>query len=129
MSLGKEIYEELSLNTFKELQNNLNNKILVIKFGATWCKPCKTIKNTCEQWFGEMPNNVICVDIDIDECLDLYMALKTKKMVKGVPTILAYYGDVKRDQWFIPDDSVSGGDIENVNKFFERCLSKANTLA
>jgi thiol-disulfide isomerase/thioredoxin len=129
MNLGKEIYEELSLNTFKELQNNLNNKILIVKFGATWCKPCKTIKNTCEQWFGEMPNNVICVDIDIDECLDLYMALKTKKMVKGVPAILAYYGDVKRDQWYIPDDSVSGGDIENVNKFFERCLSKANTLA
>ena len=46
MNLGKEIYEELSLNTFKELQNNLNNKILIVKFGATWCKPCKTIKNT-----------------------------------------------------------------------------------
>jgi len=129
MSLGKEIYEELTLNTFKELQNNLNNKILIIKFGATWCKPCKSIKTTSERWFGEMPNNVICVDIDIDECLDLYMALKTKKMVKGIPAILAYYGDIKRDQWYIPDDSVSGGDIENVNKFFERCLSKANTLA
>jgi len=128
MSSGKEIYEELNVNNVKELQSQLSNKLLIIKFGADWCRPCKNIKSTCETWFTKMPENVICADIDIDECLDLYMALKTKKMVKGVPVLLAYYGDVTRDQWYIPDDSVSGGDIENVNKFFERCLSKANSF-
>jgi hypothetical protein len=45
-----------------------------------------------------------------------------------VPTILAFYGDVSRDQWYIPDDSVSGGNIQQVQQFFERCAAKAKTL-
>ena len=43
-------------------------------------------------------------------------------------TLLAFYGDVKRDQWYIPDDSVSGGDLTQVQQFFDRCAAKAKTL-
>ena len=124
----KEIIVELSIDNLKTLQNSLNNKILIIKFSAEWCGPCKKIKNDCNNWFNKMPSNVICIDIDIDETLDLYMALKKYKMVKGVPSILAYCCNANREQWYIPDDSVSGGDINNVNQFFERCLEKANKL-
>jgi len=125
----KELFAELTIDNVKTLQCSLNRKILIIKFGADWCRPCKAIKETCETWFTKMPENAICADIDIDESLDLYMAFKTKKMVKGVPTILAFHGDILRDHWFIPDDSVSGGDINTVNAFFERCLAKANSFA
>jgi hypothetical protein len=72
--------------------------------------------------------NIIIVDIDIDTSIDLYVQLKAKKMVKGVPTILAFAGDVKRDQWYIPDDSVSGGNEGDVKNFLNRCFMKAKTL-
>lgn len=126
--MGKEIYVELSVDNLKTIQNELNNKVLIVKFGAEWCRPCKNIKGICETWFSKLPENIICADIDIDESLDLYIALKSKKMVKGVPTILAWYGTNEREQWYIPDDSVSGGDIAQVDAFFQRCFLKANNL-
>ena len=122
------IFVELNVDNVKTLQSSLNHKVLIIKFGAEWCRPCKNIKETCETWFSKLPENIIGADIDIDECMDLYMALKTKKMVNGVPSLLAWFGDNTRDHWFIPDDSVSGGDIQQVNKFFERCFAKAKSL-
>lgn len=125
----REIYTELTVENVKTLQTSSPpNTVLIIKFGAEWCNPCKTIKNTCEEWFTKLPPNVICADIDVDACLNLFMALKTKRMVKGVPSLLAWWCsgvDKEREYWYIPDDSVSGGDISQVNAFFERCLTKA----
>ena len=62
--------------------------------------------------------------------MELYYALKTKKMVNGIPSILAYYGNVERDmnQWYIPSDSVIGGDENEVNLFFNRCQIKGATM-
>jgi thioredoxin-like negative regulator of GroEL len=102
------------------LQKNARGKVVVVKFGATWCNPCKVIKPTCEAWIRAAPANIIYADIDIDESMDLYMALKNKKMVRGVPVLLAFDCSKQRDQWYIPDDSVEGGDSEAVEKFFQR---------
>ena len=122
------IATELTPKTLGEAQNRLGNNVMIVKFGATWCSPCKKIKSTCDNCFVHLPPNVMCADIDVDDCIELYATLKRRKMVKGVPTLLAFYGDVKRAQWYIPDDSVSGGDITQVQQFFERCAAKAKTL-
>ena len=103
------------------LQKNARGKVVVVKFGATWCKPCKVIKPTCDAWIRTASScNIIYADIDIDESMDLYMAFKSKKMVRGVPVLLAFDCSKQRDQWYIPDDSVEGGDIAAVEKFFQR---------
>ena len=44
--------------------------------------------------------------------------MKTKKMIKGVPTLMAYKMGSNN---YIPDDSISGADVNEVNKFFDRC--------
>ena len=51
-------------------------------------------------------------------------------MVNGIPSILAYYGNVERDmnQWYIPSDSVIGGDENEVKLFFDRCQIKGATM-
>jgi len=122
------IATELTPKTLEEAQKRLGRKVMIVKFGATWCAPCKKIKSTCDNYFVRLSSNVVCADIDVDENIELYATLKRRKQCNGVPTILAFYGDVKRDQWFIPDDSVSGGNIEQVHKFFNRCEAKAKTL-
>jgi thiol-disulfide isomerase/thioredoxin len=132
MSLSKEvvsersIYAELEVDEFKKIQNELSNEMVIIKFGATWCGPCKKIKALCEEWFSKLPSNVILFDIDIDETMELYMAFKKYKMVNGIPAILAFYS--KKENWYIPDDSVSGGDLSGVNSFFIRCNKNASAL-
>ena len=117
----KNIFMELDVDEFKKLRSELNNETIILKFSANeWCAPCKKIKPLCEEWFAKLPSNVLIFDIDIDESLDLYMALKKYKMTNGVPTILAYHTRPKEDRWYIPDDSVSGGDLNGVDKFFAR---------
>ena len=110
-TMEKSIITSLTPEELFTLQRSFNNRVIVVKFGAEWCGPCKKIKPLWNEWISIVPSNIIIVDIDIDESIDLYVQLKAKKMVKGVPTILAFAGDVKRDQWYIPDDSVNIGSI------------------
>lgn len=126
--MEKTIITSLTPEELFTLQRSFNNRIIVVKFGAEWCGPCKKIKPLWNEWISVIPSNIIIVEIDIDESIDLYVQLKAKKMVKGVPTILAFYGDVKRDQWYISDDSVLGGNEGDVKNFMNRCFMKATTL-
>ena len=74
------------------------------------------------EWFSKLPENetqCVLIDIDDDECFDLYATLKSKKMVNGVPTILAY---VKGNMTIIPDFNVVGTDSTQLNYFFNQCL-------
>lgn len=98
-----------------------NPGLLFIKFGAEWCAPCKQIEHEVLQYFNNMPDNVQCAVIDIDENFDVYAFLKTKKLVKGIPTILCYY---KENNSYIPDESFSGTDKHGLKTFIDRCMSE-----
>ena len=118
--------ENLNVSTLKSSQQMLkDNEILIIKFTADWCGPCKGIKPLCDKYIANLPNNIIFQEIDVDDSIELYTFLKAKKMVNGIPAILAYFGGDKDDgNFFIPDDSVLGGDKKKVEEFFERMISK-----
>ena len=124
------IIEELEIDEFKALRNSLENKVLIVKFSAQWCKPCQKIKKFVEEQFANMPENVIIVDIDIDETMELYMAFRNKKMVSGVPSILAFHGDVNHEDqhWYVSDNNISGSNETEVDKFFKHCSQKALSL-
>ena len=115
-----------SREQFIRVLNN-NPGLVVVKFGATWCGPCKKIKSVVDAFFATSPDSVVCCDIDIDESFDVYSYLKSKKMVNGIPVLLCY---VRGNTSFIPDDSVTGSDPNALDQFFKRCglLLKA-TLA
>jgi thiol-disulfide isomerase/thioredoxin len=120
---------ELNVAQLQALQASLSNKVLILKFSADWCGPCKKIAPAYQEFIAQAPENIIFGDIDVDENLDLYMALKKQKMVTGIPVFLAFFGDAKRTMWFIPDDSIVGADSVAVAQFFNRCLKKARELA
>ena len=106
-----------SRNEFLRLLQN-NPGLVILKLGATWCGPCKRIKPVLDGFFASSPDNVICCDIDVDECSDLYTYFKSKKMVNGIPVILLYK---KGNTSYIPDDSITGADAAELDKFFRRC--------
>ena len=101
-----------------------NPGIIIIKFGAEWCGPCKQIERLVFDSFSRMPNNVQCFIIDVDICFDIYSFLKTKKMLNGIPALLCYY---KENINYIPDDSVIGANVPQLNMFFQRCYNKSQT--
>ena len=100
-----------------------NPGVMIIKFGAEWCGPCKKIDSHVKILMGKMQENVQSYIIDIDDSLEIYSFLKNKKMVNGIPAILAYYKN--DDPSYIPDDVIIGADVVKINEFFERCYKKA----
>ena len=99
-----------------------NPGIFIIKFGAEWCGPCKAIEQDVISYFNQMPETVQGAIIDVDESFDVYAFLKSKKMVGGIPAILAYY---KGNLNYIPNDSIMGSDKKQLKTFFETCFIKA----
>ena len=104
-----------------KLQNALGEKeMLIIKFTADWCGPCKGIKGLVDELLKDLPETIKFIEIDVDESLELFAKFKSKKMVNGIPAILGFKGGSK-EHWFIPDDCVLGGNKEEIKKFFARC--------
>jgi len=110
-----------TLADFKELLEN-NPGTIVIKFGAEWCGPCKKIEPLVKQWFDHLiktTSHIQPVMIDVDECLDVYAFLKNKKMLNGIPAILAYK---KGNTHYVPDSVVIGANVAEVNQFFTNLM-------
>jgi len=102
-----------------------NPGIVIVKLGATWCQPCKNIEPVVSSWLNKLDHECIQrVVLDIDECIDLYGFLKRKRVVKGVPTLLAYY---KENTHYIPDDVNFGSDEGDTNAFFVRCVEEVKS--
>ena len=112
------VVSDFSRSEFEELLRQNPGKV-VLKFGATWCGPCKVIEPLVNQWFSKMPDTVKCATIDVDDSFDLYGALKSKRQINGIPAILCFN---KGNLSYIPDMNVVGADANQVNAFFKQVL-------
>ena len=95
-----------------------NNSIVIVKYSADWCGPCKKIATLVELWKAALPEYVEFYEIDIDESINLYSYFKNKKLLAGVPCIMCWrIGNTT----FVPDYTVNNSDPEQVNGFFKTC--------
>ena len=98
----------------------INPGVFIFKFGAEWCGPCKTIKKYIDTVSLVLPVNTMYIyNVDVDDCFDLYAYLKQKKMITGIPTLLAYK---MGNTYFAPDASISGTNEADLAHFFNTCL-------
>lgn len=116
MSISKKVYVEL--NSRQELYELLCNNpgIIIIKLGATWCKPCQKIKAQVNELFLRTPDSVLCFDLDVDEMFDVYAFLKKNKRVNGIPAILVWK---KGNTTIVPDYSVTGSNMKTIYSLFQ----------
>ena len=105
-------------NNFTSLLEN-NPGILIFKFTADWCGPCKKIKEYSYKKSNELPEHITMFEVDVDECFDLYAFLKHKKMVNGIPVFLAYARGVTE----APIASVTGAGVADIAALFAACVS------
>lgn len=116
--MSKQVISEI-LNReafFHLLQHNPG--LIIIKLSASWCAPCSKIQPAVHAFFATSPPEVVCAEVDVDKCFDFYSFLKSKKMVNGIPVLLCYK---KGNATYIPDDSISGTDPQELHQFFTRC--------
>ena len=118
--MPKTIWNISSMDSFYHLLS-INPGLVIIKFGATWCGPCKKIEKKVDYWFEFVSSNedVQTVLVDIDESFEVYAFLKNKKMVKGIPAILMYK---KGNNTFVFDDIVNTTVDNDIDDFFKRCI-------
>lgn len=120
-TMEKVVFLELEPEKLQSFLKEEKDKHIIIKFGATWCGPCKKIETVLNDCFLEMPDNVYCFDIDVDDNIELFGKLKSKKMVKTIPAILYYNCKIDRgDKWYLSDMSLSSSNNEDVIKFFKQ---------
>ena len=124
--IEKKIFLQLNSNDLINFLSKKSNTHLIIKFGATWCVPCKRIEETLNDLFIQMPDNVFCYELDVDDNMELFGKLKTKKMIKTIPSILYYNCNVNRDYWYLSDLSISDSNPQNVIKFFREIFCNFN---
>ena len=100
-----------------------NPGMIILKFGADWCGPCRKIEQQVHQFFASLPQDgsVIYGEIDIDESIDVYAYLKSNKRVNGIPVILCYVKD--QCNGIIPTFSITGADQGELGRFFARCMA------
>ncbi len=106
------IHEKQTKDTFKELLKN-NNGILIIKFGASWCGPCRQIEPFLSSFMQTMPETTTYVTVDIDESIELYGFFKSKRVISSIPTLLMFEKD---NLSHIPTDVIIGGDVTQLSK-------------
>lgn len=117
----KVVFLELSPEELQTILKDENDKHIVIKFGATWCVPCKKIETVLHDSFLEMPDTVYCFDLDVDDNIELFGKLKSKKMVKTIPALLYYNCKSDRnDKWYVSDMSLFSSDNDDVMNFFKQ---------
>lgn len=92
-----------------------NDSWVILKFSATWCRPCKTVEPFFSPWFSALQNGVNFYLLDIDENFEIYGFLNSKKRVNGIPAFLAWK---KGNTGIIPDLFYSGTDVKQINAFF-----------
>lgn len=100
-----------------------NRGVFIVKLGAEWCGPCKRIEPLVASCMRQMPDAVQCAVIDVDESFEVYAFLKNKRVVNGIPAILAYY---QGNDNYIPDDVVVGSDEKQVVALFARAARRAS---
>ena len=119
------ITEINSRNDLNPLLEN-NPGLLILKFGADWCGPCKLIEEDVNKFFNTMPNNVQCGILDIDECFDLYAFLKSKKVINTIPAILCY--KKHNLSTIAPDHIHMSSDKNELRDFMNICLLESSNV-
>lgn len=127
----KEIFVNLDANTLQHLQNSTKNIVIILKYTANWCGPCKRIKGLVESHYNSLPDNVVVFELDIDDQqnIPLYSFLKSRRQLRGIPGLLSYYCNKDRPFWFVPDNCVNSANVNAINDFFNKVKEVALSIA
>lgn len=71
-----------------------NNNVVVVKFSATWCNPCKTMEPILEDIANKFEGKIKVVDIDVDDSSEI----TTQYRIKNIPTIIYFKNGEAKDK-------------------------------
>ena len=114
---------ECKIETKEEFENIICNKKdkAIFKFTADWCGPCKKAKPIIDENLKKLPESIIFNEVDIDESIEIYGMLKSKRLVTSIPALICYNKDNK-SLW--PDEIISSSNKDDIDRFFKKCIDQ-----
>jgi thioredoxin-like negative regulator of GroEL len=101
-----------------------NPGILIIKVGAEWCAPCRSITPYIMARLAILPaEQFTAVAVDADASPEFYAYMKRKRMLPGIPALFAY---IKGNTTFVPDFQVIGSDQSGIDELFQQCMEEVS---
>ncbi|GAW80225.1 thioredoxin 3 [Plasmodium gonderi] len=94
-----------------DVLNSTQNISAVVKFGATWCKPCNKIRRYFKNQIITYAVTLIDVDVDIHE------TLRDEHNIKVLPTLL-FYVQIK-NKWVLTE-RIEGSNQADIEKAFQK---------
>ncbi len=100
----------------EQFESTLKNDSVpvIVKFGATWCPPCRTTDKALEEFEKSTPGKaeIMIVDVDVNR------ELASRFSVSSIPhTFLFFRGKMI-------DEKVGGMDAEEINSWLDKKLVK-----
>jgi len=96
-----------------------NTGTVVFKFSADWCGPCKKILPIVNDFKEKIKHDetIVWYDIDVDDSIEIFGMLKTKRIVSGVPSILVYF---EGNDEIYPDEFITGANEKDIEHVFSK---------
>ncbi len=81
--------ENLETMIKEELQELIKNetRLLIVKLGATWCSPCKTLSKVLHNLDDDRKSKINIISLDIEEDMDTCSLFAP---VSGVPIMIFF---------------------------------------
>ena len=109
--------EIIHLTKRQELKEYIKtHSAVIIKFTATWCGPCQSIKSHVKEYFDQIKEHFDMVIVDADEGSDICSFCK----VRGFPTLHSY---INKEMVA----STIGADLDDLFTFFSSSFNKVKS--
>lgn len=80
------IYSPKSRTELLEIIKANKDKKIILKFQATWCEPCRRIRNIVASEFDKLDGEKLLILVDVDNCSDVASYFK----IRSLPTLISY---------------------------------------
>ena len=127
-SIKKYLIINMKIEEFKYLLTK-DHKILIVKFGAEWCKPCQNIKPYINELLTTYKiEGLVFQQIEVNLKDDeLYSLMKRRRLIQGIPAFCLYYRNkYDEDLFYVPDETIIGADKVSLNSMFKRASEYCN---
>lgn len=118
----------MKIEEFKYLLTK-DHKILIVKFGAEWCKPCQNIKPYINQLLTTYKGDGLVfqsIEVNLKDD-ELYSLMKRRRLIQGIPAFCLYYRNkYDEDLFYVPDETIIGADKVSLNSMFKRASEYCN---
>lgn len=96
------------------IETNPNDGLIVVKFSAPWCGPCRQMEKTIENIEANENNRVKFYNVDVDELQEL----ADEYEIMSIPVLLFFKGSLQVDKTLggIPESKLIEKIEENNNK-------------